>query len=214
MDKRLAEQKPSFRDSREAGNDSLPLLQLALASLLAILTICSLVQLQLANTFNSIAAMLYAAILTSPAYAVILLVLRGLIGWLSPWGTRKIAASLILLVIAIGANGLALNKWLDRSAPDERTYLIEDKSISNSRSGPSHVASFVNDMPPPLPFQMLLLSREGVGLRWSEYDRVIPGTTRITLRVHKGAFGLPWFERAYTLSDLADASRLRGSAAD
>jgi hypothetical protein len=178
--------------------------QLGLGLLSAILTVCNIATFGLRNaTFNEVNAALYAALLTSPAYIVVLFSLRKFLVLFGPWDMRKLIASLILLVLASTINGLALNQWLDWSAPEEKTYVLTSKSITNTRGGCSHSAVFASGAPDLIPFHLFPSAREGVCLGWSEYDRVIPGGTRITLRVHNGAFGLPWFERAYTLSDLA-----------
>jgi hypothetical protein len=101
-----------------------------------------------------------------------------------PWGWVYICSSFALLLLALL---LFLNGGLDSSPLNRvRTSVIRKAAISGTKGGTRYNLTVSSWRPGT--------SVENFSVARSVFDRTVVGKT-ITVELHKGFFGLPWFER-------------------
>lgn len=152
------------------------------------------------------------------------LIQRGGLGDFFSWyrdGIRRIpdtrvrsnqSGMLILLTAAISGllmtAPLALNRYADGSEGKTYTITVESKYISSGKGGSRYYKlRFPTPVASVLPFSYD--THEVVQTSRGDYDRVVPGQTTVTIEVHDGALGLPWFKHSrHYLDGLADGISL------
>jgi hypothetical protein len=96
--------------------------------------------------------------------------------------------------------GLGLNQWLDQSTPTARAFTIIEKHITRDKHGnPTYHVQIQSPIDSPIP-SIDFGGREDIVVWAQDYNRVVPGRTKITLNISDGFFHLPWRSRAYNLS--------------
>ena len=105
-----------------------------------------------------------------------------------------------LLFIPMGAE-FYVNGRFDTSAPETATFTVIDKGWTSSKSGRHYYAYINSPEPSPLPFSFS--AHQSLGITHGSYDRIIPNASHVTLAIHQGFLGLPWFDHV-NFSDLAN----------
>jgi hypothetical protein len=104
---------------------------------------------------------------------------------------QSVAITLPLLMSLYGAV-FAFNILFDNSPAEEQTLVIT-KHLGSSFSRHRHYyVTFASPSPSPLPFAFSAYQDEMVAR--SDYMQIRPSVSRITLRLHRGFLGLPWYE--------------------
>lgn len=132
---------------------------------------------------------------------------------------RRNQFSMVLMLVAatsglLMTGLLAFNHYADSSAPKTYTIVVDGKYISHGRHGSRYYkVRFPSPVDSVLPFAYD--THETIQTDRGDYDRVVPGKTTVTVEVHSGALGLPWYrhERHY-LDGLADGISLPRESAD
>ncbi|MBP7252706.1 MAG: hypothetical protein KBA75_04390 [Alphaproteobacteria bacterium] len=103
---------------------------------------------------------------------------------------------------------LAINHYADTSEPKVYTIAVESKYISHGKHGSRYYKlRFPSPVDSILPFAYD--THEIVQTNRGDYDRIVPGQTTVTIEVHSGALGLPWFKHnRHYLDGLADGISL------
>ena len=146
---------------------------------------------------------------TDQSHAPTILIQRGAgLGGLGEWHKSikqrmrdpRMATNLTGLIIMVSAGSmslavsalLAVNCFADTSAPHIMTIPIESKYISHGKHGSRYYKlRFPSPARPLLPFAFD--DYEITQTSSSNFSRVIPGQTAITIEVHPGMLGLPWY---------------------
>ena len=141
--------------------------------------------------------------------------LAGLLSWYhtgikripDPHVRRNQSGIVILLTAAVSGllmtSLLAVNHYADHSAPETYTIPVADKHISSNKGTRHYKLRFPAPVESVLPFAYD--THEIVRTNRGDYDRVVPGQTTVTIEVHQGALGLPWFKHnRHYLDGLAD----------
>jgi len=118
--------------------------------------------------------------------------------------TLKFLLSLLLLFELIGVF-YGVNVILDRSQAMPTAASVISKTgfeCVHSRSGNSDCVEFVLPRPSPLPFT--IMNMEDIELHHDDYKKAIPGQSTLTLFVHDGFLGLPWYEDRYVIANGID----------
>lgn len=99
---------------------------------------------------------------------------------------------------------LAANKWLDASPAEKMTLPVTGKHIHDDEGSISYLAEVRSPIPSYMPFGISMNSYENIVVsNQQEYDRVLPGHSQVTVSVHKGYLGFPWYESGYHITHLA-----------
>ena len=113
---------------------------------------------------------------------------NGLGGWL------KLATAVLVLNLLLPVNGvLYLNQVLDRSAPVSQALLVQRVWSQDGRGGPSWYAGVVPPTRSPLRFASFYADQP-IRVSRRTWRTLEPGRSTLTLTVHAGAFGLPWYD--------------------
>lgn len=131
---------------------------------------------------------------------------------------RNQSGMLILLTATISGLlmtlPLALNRYADSSEGKSYTLPVEGKYISSGKGGRRYYKlRFPTPVESVLPFSYD--THEVIQTNRGDYNRVVPGQTTVTIEVHGGALGLPWFKHSrHYLDGLADGISLPRQGAD
>jgi hypothetical protein len=102
---------------------------------------------------------------------------------------------------------LAVNYYADNGEPETYTIPVASKHISSSKGGRHYKLRFPSPVESALPFAYD--THEIVRTNRGDFDRVVPGQTTVTIEVHRGALGLPWFKHSrHYLDGLTDGISL------
>ncbi len=102
---------------------------------------------------------------------------------------------------------LAYNYYADSDEPETYTIPVASKYISSSKGGRHYKLRFTSPVESVLPFPYD--THEIVRTNRGDFDRVVPGQTTVTIEVHRGALGLPWFRHnRHYLDGLVDGISL------
>lgn len=104
------------------------------------------------------------------------------------------------LLVLIAA--LSYNVYMDSSLPDKKSFTVIDKSTRSGKSSKYYYADIQRPDFVQTPFSFF--STESIRITKSEYDRLIPNATRISLSYHMGELAIPWYDD-YALNGLGAA---------
>lgn len=131
---------------------------------------------------------------------------------------RRNQGGLLIIITATISSALmtsvtAVNRYADRSEPETYTIPVADKHISSNKGTRHYKLRFPAPVESVLPFAYD--THEIVRTNRGDYDRVVPGQTTVTIEVHQGALGLPWFKHnRHYLDGLADGMNSPRQGAD
>lgn len=187
-----------------------------------------IVALQLSQLFAPLETAITLVFFTSPLTLVFLKMMAGKIDALSkieiPYRVRYAASNKIseksktyrisktycnimagiLFASALVRGLLVINIICDTSTPEQMTFTVTDSMSKTAKNSKHYYAKI--DTPDFIRLPLHFGFGEKVFINKDEYERIEPHETRITLEVHKGFLGFPWFTRAYQLEGLKAAS--------
>lgn len=104
--------------------------------------------------------------------------------------------ALLPLTGLLMAAAIIANCKLDNAAPAQITAVIAAKSISHGRYSIIHYNySIISPVASPLPFS--ISDTDSLSTNLTNYQRIVPGRSKVTLQLHKGFLGLPWATAQY-----------------
>jgi hypothetical protein len=121
---------------------------------------------------------------------------------------RKNLPGIILLLVPSIAGMLSssvfiINHTLDHSTAKTYTMPIESKYISSGKHGSRYYKiRFLSPVPSVLPFEFDTHEVHQTSL--DNYNRVIIGQTTLTIQVHDGALGMPWYDNRLSSGELSN----------
>lgn len=121
---------------------------------------------------------------------------------LSPYASSffQVCSLSFIAFILIGSL-FALNQLLDNSLPESKTFTVVDTAHEEKKGADSYYVRIPRPDFMNLPFYFQ--TTEKIEVAHNDFERVVPWHTRIVLLVHRGAIGMPWYERNYVLEGLA-----------
>ena len=106
---------------------------------------------------------------------------------------RMVGIGLIVLILP-AAVALFANQRLDRSPGIEQTLKIGESWIRYGRHGSrSCMVSVTADVGRPMRFGSFYGDAEAIRLPCAEWERAMPGRNALSLVVHPGLLGFPWY---------------------
>ena len=108
--------------------------------------------------------------------------------------------SLLFISFVLTGSVFTLNRLVDNSPSESTTFTIVDTVHEEKKGADTYYVRIPRPDFMNLPFYFQ--TTEKIKISHSDFTRIAPWHTQIVLSVHRGALGMPWYERDYVLENL------------